>query len=71
MGHDFKAEMELLTKDLPKDQDGLAIDLSHLKASARKCGLRLLELVPTNKPAAGGATPSLSTQTQDPSIFLY
>jgi hypothetical protein len=28
MGHGFKAEMELLTRELPKGPDGLAIDLS-------------------------------------------
>jgi hypothetical protein len=66
MGHAFKAEMELLTKELSKDQDGLAIDLSPFKASACKCALQLLELVTTNKPAVGGAAPSLSTQTQPP-----
>jgi hypothetical protein len=64
MGHDFKAEMELLTKELPKGQDGLAIDLSPFKVSAHKCALQLLELVSANKPAAGGAFPSFSTQTQ-------
>jgi hypothetical protein len=31
MGHGFKAEMELLTKELPKDQDGQAIDLKLFK----------------------------------------
>jgi hypothetical protein len=66
MGHDFKAEMELLTKELPKDQDGQAIDLILFKVSVRKCALQLLELVLANKPAAGGAAPSLSTQTQAP-----
>jgi hypothetical protein len=39
MGHGFKADMELMTKELPKDQDGQAIDLSLFKASARKCAL--------------------------------
>ena len=66
MGHGFKAEMELLTKELPKDQDGQAIDLSLFKVSARKCALQLLELVSANKSTAGGAGPSLSTQTQAP-----
>jgi hypothetical protein len=66
MGHGFKAEMEMLTKDLPKDEDGQAIDLSLFKVSARKCALHLLELVLANKPAAGGAAPFLSTQTQAP-----
>jgi hypothetical protein len=66
MGHDFNPEVELLTKELPKDQDGLAIDLSPFKTSARKCALQLLELVTANKPVVGGAAPSLSTQTQAP-----
>jgi hypothetical protein len=58
--------MELLTKELPKVEDGLAIDLSPFKASARKCALQFLELVSANKPAAGGAVPSSSTQNQAP-----
>jgi hypothetical protein len=66
MGHSFKADMELLTKEQPKDQDGLAIDLSHFKAPARKCALQLLDLVTANKPVAEGTAPSLSTQTQAP-----
>jgi hypothetical protein len=39
MGHGFKAEMELLTKELPNDQDRQAIDLSLFKVSAHKCAL--------------------------------
>jgi hypothetical protein len=39
MGHGFKAEMELLIKERSNGQDGLAIDLSPFKASARKCAL--------------------------------
>jgi hypothetical protein len=66
MGHGFKAEMELLTKELPKGQDGLAIDLSPFKAPRRKCAMQLLELVSANKPAAEGSVPSSSTQTQAP-----
>jgi hypothetical protein len=66
MGHGFKAEMELLTKELPKGPDGLAIDLSSFKASARKCAIQLLELVSANKSTAGGAVPCSSTQTQPP-----
>jgi hypothetical protein len=62
MGYGFKADMESLTKD----QDGLAIDLSPFSASAHKCARQLLDLVEANKPAAGGAAPSLSTQTQAP-----
>ncbi|KAM0900767.1 hypothetical protein ACQ4PT_020418 [Festuca glaucescens] len=63
MGYGFKADMESLTTELPKDQDGLAIDLSPFSASARKCARQLFDLVEANKSAAGGAAPSLSTQT--------
>jgi hypothetical protein len=66
MGHGFKAEMELLTKEIPKGQDGLTIDLSPFKAPRRKCAMQLLELVSANKPAAEGSVPSSSTQTQAP-----
>jgi hypothetical protein len=34
MGHGFKADMKLMTKERPKDQDRQAIDLSLFKASA-------------------------------------
>jgi hypothetical protein len=64
--HGFKANMELMMKELPKDQDGQAIDLSLFKVLARKCALQLLELVSANKSTAGKAGPSLSTQTQAP-----
>jgi len=66
MGYGFKADIESLTTELPKDQDGLAIDLSPFSAPARKCARQLPDLVEANKPAAGGAAPSLSTQTQAP-----
>jgi hypothetical protein len=66
MGYGFKAKMELLTKELPKGPDGLAIDLSSFKASARKCTIQLLELVSANKSTAGGAIPCSLTQTQAP-----
>jgi hypothetical protein len=63
MWYGFKADMERMKKELPKDQDGQIIDLSLFKSSARKCALQLLELVSANKSSAG---PSLSTQTQAP-----
>jgi hypothetical protein len=66
MGHDFKADMESLMTELPKDQDGLAIDLSPFRVPARQCARQLLDLPEANKPAAGEAAPSLSTQTQAP-----
>jgi hypothetical protein len=61
VGHGFKADMELMTKDLPKDRDGQAIDLSLFKVSERKCALQLPELVSANKSTTGKAGPSLST----------
>jgi hypothetical protein len=66
MGYGFKANMEMMTKELPKDQDGQAIDLSLFKASAQKCALQLLGLVSANKSSTRKAGPSLSTQTQAP-----
>ncbi|KAK1617954.1 hypothetical protein QYE76_023471 [Lolium multiflorum] len=45
MGHDFKADMDLMTKEMSKDQDGQAMDLSLFEVSARKCAPQLLELV--------------------------
>jgi hypothetical protein len=53
MGHGFKADIERMCKELPKEQDGKLIDLSLYKSSARKCALQLLELVSANKSAAG------------------
>ena len=66
MGYGFKADMELLTTEPPKDQDGLVIDLSPFSVPARKCARQLLDLLKANKPAAGAAAPSLSTQTHAP-----
>jgi hypothetical protein len=57
MGYGFKADMEMMTKELPKDRDGQAIDLSLYKASARKCALQLLGLVSANKSYVGKAGP--------------
>jgi hypothetical protein len=61
MGHGFKADIEEMSKELPKEQDGQFVDLSIFKASALKCARQLLELVSSRKTSAG---PSLSTQTQ-------
>jgi hypothetical protein len=66
MGHGFKADMELLTKELPKGPDGLAIDLSSFKTSAHKWAIQLLELVSANKSTAGEAVSCSSTQTKAP-----
>jgi hypothetical protein len=66
MGHGFKYEMELLTRELPKGQAGMTIDLSLFKAPARKCVIQLLKLVSANRPTVGGFVPSSSAQTQAP-----
>jgi hypothetical protein len=39
MGYGFKADMETMIKELPKDHDGQAVDLSLFKVSTRKCAL--------------------------------
>ena len=61
MGHGFKANIEEMSKELPKEEDGRLVDLSTFKASAVRCARQLLELVSSRKTSAG---PSLSTQTQ-------
>jgi hypothetical protein len=63
MGHGFKADIEQMSKELPKEQDGQLIDLSVHKSSALKCARQLLELVSANKSTT---CPSLSTKTQAP-----
>jgi phosphoenolpyruvate synthase/pyruvate phosphate dikinase len=63
MGYGFKADIEEMTKELPKEKDGRFVDLSAFTASARTCARQLLELVSSGKTSAG---PSLSTQTQAP-----
>jgi hypothetical protein len=67
MGHGFKADIEQMSKELPKEQDRWLIDLRVYKTSALKCARQLLELVSSNKSNTG---PSLSTQTQAP-WFLF
>ncbi|KAK1647951.1 hypothetical protein QYE76_065756 [Lolium multiflorum] len=63
MGHGFKADIEKMSKELPKDQDGQFIDLGIFKTSAVQCARQLLDLVSSEKTPAG---PSLSSQTQAP-----
>jgi uncharacterized protein (UPF0548 family) len=43
MAYGFEADMELLKNDLPKDQDGVVIDLSSFSRPARKCARQLLD----------------------------
>ncbi|KAK1684390.1 hypothetical protein QYE76_045238 [Lolium multiflorum] len=45
MGHGFKANIEEMSKELPKDQDGRFVDLGAFKTSALKCARQLIELV--------------------------
>jgi hypothetical protein len=61
MGHGFKANIEEMSKELPKEQDGRLVDLGAFKISALKCARQLLELVSANKSSIG---PSMSNQTQ-------
>ena len=63
MGHGFKANIEEMSKELPKEQDGRFVDLGAYKISALKCARQLLELVSAKKSSIG---PSLSNQTQAP-----
>ncbi|KAK1608508.1 hypothetical protein QYE76_032181 [Lolium multiflorum] len=52
MGHGFKANIEEMSKEPPKDQDGQFIDLGIFKASAVKCACQLLDLVSSEKTSA-------------------
>ncbi|KAK1684857.1 hypothetical protein QYE76_045705, partial [Lolium multiflorum] len=63
MGHGFKANIEEMSKELPKEQDGRFVDLGAFKTSALKCARQLLELVSAKK---SSIRPSLSNQTQAP-----
>jgi hypothetical protein len=58
--------MELLTKELPKDQHGVAIDLSSFSRPTRKCARQLLDLVEANKQTADEVSSIISTKTQAP-----
>jgi hypothetical protein len=63
MGYGFKADIEEMSKELPRGPDGKFVDLSAFKASALTCARQLLELVEAKKSSTG---PSLSNQTQAP-----
>ena len=67
MGYGFEADMERLTKALPKNEDGSAVDLGLYSEPARKCACQLLKLVEDQKKkSASEAVPSSSAQTQAP-----
>jgi hypothetical protein len=65
MGYGFEADLERLTKALPKNKDGSIVDLGLFNDSVRICTGQLLKLVDDqNKKIASDAAPSSSTQTQ-------
>jgi hypothetical protein len=66
MGYVFEYDMELLMKELPKYQDGVAIDLSSFSKTTRKCARQLLDLVEANKKTTDEFASSFWTQTQAP-----
>jgi hypothetical protein len=49
MGYGFEADMEQLTKALPKKKDGTAVDLGIYSDPAHKCACQLLKLVEAHK----------------------
>ena len=67
MGYGFEADLERLTKALPKNEDGSTVDLSLFNDSVRICASQLLKLVEDQKKkTASDAAPTSSTQTQVP-----
>ena len=65
MGYGFEADMERLTKALPKNEDGSTVDLGLYSESTRKCACQLLKLVEDQKKkSASDVAPSSSAQTQ-------
>ncbi|KAM0844734.1 hypothetical protein ACQ4PT_056857 [Festuca glaucescens] len=65
MGYGFESDLERLTKALPKNEDGLLVDLGLFNDSARVCASQLLKLVDDEKKkTASKAAPSSSAQTQ-------
>ena len=67
MGYGFEADMERLTKALPKNEDGSTVDLGLYSEPARKCACQLLKLVEDQKKkSASKDVPSSSAQTQAP-----
>jgi hypothetical protein len=67
MGYGFEADMERLTKELPKNEDSSTIYLGLFNESAHKCASQLLKLVEDQKKnSTSDATPSSSAQTQAP-----
>ncbi|KAK1631150.1 hypothetical protein QYE76_005465 [Lolium multiflorum] len=55
MGYGFKADIEEMTKELPKEKDGRSVDLSAFTVSARTCARQLLALVSSEKTSVAPA----------------
>jgi hypothetical protein len=67
MGYSFEANMERLTKALPKNEDGSAVDLGLYSNPAYRCARQLLKLIEAQKKqSASEAVPSTSTQIRAP-----
>ena len=67
MGYGVEAEFEELSKALPIEEDGTAIDLSPFTKSTRTCARQLIDLVEANKKRGAATTaPSASGQTSMP-----
>jgi hypothetical protein len=64
----FEADMERLTKALPKNDDDSTVNLGIFNDSACKCANQLLKLVEDQKKkkSASDAAPISSAQTQAP-----
>jgi hypothetical protein len=65
MGYGFEADMERLTKELPKNEDGSTVDLGLYSNPVRKCACQLLKLVEDQKKkSASESAPSSSANPQ-------
>jgi hypothetical protein len=64
MGYDIEADFEELSKALPKEEDGTAIELSSFTKSACTCAHQLIDLVEASKKKGTAKTaPSTSGRT--------
>jgi hypothetical protein len=64
MGYGVEAQFEELSKALPVEEDGTAVDLNAFARSARLCARQLIDLVEANKKKGAAKTaPSASGQT--------
>jgi hypothetical protein len=64
MGYGIEVEFEELSKALPKEEDGTAVDLNPFTRSARTCAHQLIDLVEASKKKGTAKTaPSTSGRT--------